>query len=62
MTKKRITLRVDNNELAVIGPKELWEHLITVYEFLAQKYPNDKNSWLDAAEWVRSYVQKHQES
>jgi hypothetical protein len=54
MPKKRLTLRVDENEVAVVGPVDRWQHLVTTYEFLASVYPEDENAWLEAAEWIRT--------
>ena len=56
MPKKRITLRIDTDEIAIVGPTKRWEHLITTYEFLATMFPEYENSWLEAADWIRCSI------
>lgn len=56
MSKKRITLRVDIDEIAVVGPINRWEHLIETYKFLANLYPEHENAWLEAADWISNAI------
>lgn len=58
MAKKRISLRIDDGEIAVVGPVAKWTHLILLYETMAEQYPEDQAQWLDAAEWIREYLNK----
>ena len=56
--KKRVNLRLEENEIAVIGSQERWEHLIMVYEAFANDpdYP-DKEAWLASAAWIREWIE-----
>lgn len=56
MPKKRITLRVNQDEVAIVGPIDRWQHLILTYEFLATIYPESENAWLEAAAWIRDGI------
>lgn len=70
MSKKRISLRLDEGEIAVVGPIERWKHLVMLYERMAEveypEYPtteaNYKQGWLNAANWIRQSIQKTEES
>ena len=56
--KKRVSLRLDSNEIAVVGTLERWEHLILIYEAYAAAAPqNEKESWLDSVAWVREWIE-----
>lgn len=55
--KKRISLRLDEDEIAVVGTRERWEHLILIYEAYAEAAaPEEKESWFDAAAWIKEYL------
>lgn len=59
MAKKKIILRVAENEAAIVGTFEQWEHLIATYRLLAEDAPRqDQVYWRDAAEWVQSWLRK----
>lgn len=56
--KKRISLRLENDEIAVVGSQERWEHLILIYEaFAADAHGADKIAWLDSVAWVREWIE-----
>lgn len=56
--KKRVNLRLEENEIAVIGSQERWEHLILVYEaFADDSEGEDRQKWLDSAAWVREWIE-----
>ena len=60
MGKRRISLRLSDDEVAVVGPVGRWMHLIQVYEAFANdpKYDFAKEEWLDAAAWIREWVDR----
>ena len=59
MAKKKIILRVAENEAAIVGTFEQWEHLIATYNLLAEDAPNQEQVyWHDAAAWVQSWLKK----
>lgn len=55
MSKKRVALRLSDDEVAVVGTRDRWEHLISVYECFAadETYADTTEEWLAAAEWIR---------
>ena len=56
--KKRVSLRLDDNEIAVVGPLEQWEHLIMIYEaYAAEAHGAEKEPWLDSVAWVREWIE-----
>ncbi len=58
-SKKKVTLRLDHDEVAVIWKKENWDHMIMVYETLAKEaLPGDEKYWLESANWVKSWIAK----
>lgn len=60
MAKKRVSLRLADNEAAVVGTIAQWNHLMMVYQCFADDSDNerDKQGWLDAASWIREWVEK----
>lgn len=58
MAKKRVALHVGEDEVAVVGPLPRWQHLVLVYETLAEEYPDDSDSWHQAADWIRKWIAK----
>lgn len=62
MAKKRVALRLADDEVAVVGPIDRWEHLISIYEAFAVDpvYADDADAWYEAADWVRSALKAAQ--
>jgi uncharacterized protein with PIN domain len=62
MAKKRVALRLADDEVAVVGPIERWEHLIIVYECFAEdpEYAEEADTWHEAADWVRAALKAAQ--
>lgn len=58
MSKKRISLRLDNDQVAVVFPLEDAKHLVQVYEALAEWYPNYEAEYLDRADLVRGFIER----
>lgn len=60
MPKRRVSLRLAENEVAVVAPKERWEHLILVYESYAEDplYADSAEAWRNSAEWIREWIAK----
>lgn len=56
--KQKISLRLAENEVVVVGPIERWQHLILIYESYAHANPEEKDTWLAAADWVRGWISK----
>lgn len=56
--KKRVTLRIGENEVAVVGPIERWQHLILIYEAYANEQPEYAPAWNDAIAWIREWIDK----
>jgi len=55
--KKRISLRLENDEIAVVGSQARWEHLILMYEaFAMDAHGEDKVAWLDSVAWIREWI------
>ena len=56
--KKRVNLRLEEDEVAVIGSQERWEHLIMVYECFANDPDTEnKEAWADSATWIREWLE-----
>ncbi len=56
--KKRVSLRLEPNEVAVVGSVERWEHLILIYEaYAAETHGAEKAAWTDSATWVREWLE-----
>lgn len=58
--KKRVTLRLSEDEVAVVGSVDQWEHLIEIYKVYAE-YSDDyyeKEEWLSAVKWVEEWLRK----
>ena len=56
--KKRVSLRLESDEIAVVGPIDRWEHLVLVYEaFAADATGQEKEAWLDSAMWIREWIE-----
>lgn len=62
MTKKRVVLRLSDDEVAVVGPVEIWEHLILIYESFAMDpdYATSADLWRNAADWIRTTLEAAQ--
>lgn len=60
MPKRRVSLRLAENEVAIVAPKETWEHLIEIYEAFAYdpNYAASSEEWQGAANWVREWIEK----
>lgn len=57
--KKKVTLRLDNNEVAIVWTVEMWHHLIQIYETLEEEADEqDKAAWREAADWIRKWLTK----
>lgn len=57
MTKRRVILRLNPNEVAVVGRVDTWEHLVGLYEAFAEDAPPEyKPGWYEAADWIRSQI------
>lgn len=58
MSKRRVSLRLADDEVAVVGPIQQWQHMIMWYEVMAEEHPADADAWYDAANWIREWVEK----
>lgn len=56
--KRRLSFRVDEDEAVVIGPRERWEHLVVTYEALATWYPEEEQTYLELAAWIRGWLDR----
>jgi len=57
--KKRVSLRLDSDEIVVVGSLERWEHLILIYEAYAEDSDGqEKDAWLDSAQWIREWIEQ----
>lgn len=54
MSKRRVTLRVGDDEMVLVGERALFEHLVEVYTGMAEWYPDNHQEWEELAEWVRA--------
>ena len=55
MSKRKITYRVNSDEMVLFGPIDRFEHMAMVYEKLAPEQPN-RQEWLDFADWIRDEI------
>ncbi|HJS83561.1 MAG TPA: hypothetical protein VJ742_12080 [Nitrososphaera sp.] len=56
MPKRKLTLRLAPNEVALVGSTEQMEHLVKTYEGLAEQYPEHHREWQECATWVRNWI------
>lgn len=57
MPKRRVSLRLADDEVAVVAPVERWEHLIMVYEAFAREAEDvDREAWNASADWIREWI------
>lgn len=54
--KRRLNLRIHEDEMALVGPIERFYHLAEVYEGLADMYPEAEQGWLEMADWVKEWI------
>ena len=57
-TKRKVSLRLANDEVAVVGSIAIWQHLNEVYQVLAEMYPEEREAWLECAEWISTSLQE----
>lgn len=57
MSRKQ-SVRLADNDVVVVGPLERWQHLIMLYETMAEEFPEDSDDWKAAARWIRDWIQK----
>jgi len=58
MKKRKLSYRVENDEALVVAPVEWWEAIADHFESMAYEWPEGQESWLQAAEHVRDWVDK----
>lgn len=57
--RKKVTLHLQDGEVAIPWSKEHWENLILVFEACADAaLPGDQKFWEESIEWVRHWLQK----
>lgn len=60
MAKRKVTLRVASDELAVVWPVENWRHMIMVYRTQAEDAltSEDAGWWTQAADYIQGCIEK----
>lgn len=57
--RKKLILKLHDDEVAVVWTREHWEHLIMVYETMADEaLPHEQPFWFEAAEHIRQALKK----
>lgn len=59
MAKRKVVNRLDPDEVAIVGKISDWEHLISVYEALADDNDEFRAGWLDLAGWIRYELEEN---
>lgn len=59
MSKRKVVNRLDQDEVAIVGKISDWEHLISVYEALAEDGDEFKEGWLELAAWIRYELEEN---
>lgn len=53
MTKRKKSFRLEFDEVAIVGTRDQWDHMLSTYNMLAEyALPKDKEYWLEAAAWL----------
>jgi hypothetical protein len=58
MKKRRLSLRLDQEEAAVVAPVEFWEQLYQHCQLSAKEFPEQREGWLDAADHIVHWMEK----
>lgn len=58
MKKRKVVLRLDPDEVAIVGTIEQWRHLADLYRELGNEASEeDRANWHEASLWVEEYLQ-----
>lgn len=53
MSKKRTIVRLNDGEIAVVGKREWFEHIVMTYEQCGTNDEENRAAWYEAADWIR---------
>lgn len=56
--KRRVTLKLKDDEAAVIAPLIFWSSLENLFRDLGKEFPEDQSGWQDAIDLVSRGVEK----
>lgn len=58
MKKRRYTIRMTDNEAAVVAPLEFWGQLDEHFRETAKEFPEYADGWIEAQKHVNFWVEK----
>lgn len=59
MSKRKIILHLNSDEIAVVWTEEMWRHLVLTYETCASYSEDDqeRSYWLDCAAYIKRSIE-----